>query len=64
MKKTRLAFLLALALALAAGLLPRTTAAAPLTCEESCQRDYQRCSARGLDSIACMSRYESCLAGC
>ncbi len=64
MKQHRL-FLLTLGLGLAvAAAAPRPTVAAPADCATQCQRDYDRCRSRGLDSIACMTRYEACLAGC
>ncbi|HEV8580882.1 MAG TPA: hypothetical protein VGX68_17590 [Thermoanaerobaculia bacterium] len=64
MKQHRLLLLiLALVMPIIA-IAPRSTVAAPADCATQCQRDYERCSARGLDSIACMSRYETCLASC
>jgi hypothetical protein len=64
MKQHRL-FLLLLVLALAvATIAPRPTVAAPADCETQCQRDYERCNARGLDSTVCLSRLEACLASC
>lgn len=64
MKQLRLFFLgLGLVLAVAA-IAPRSTVAAPADCATRCQRDYERCNARGLDSTVCLSQYEACLASC
>jgi hypothetical protein len=64
MKQLRL-FLLVLGLILTvAAIAPRSTVAAPADCATKCYQNYQRCDSRGLDSIACMSQYEACLANC
>ena len=64
MRRQKLLFLiLALAMAIIA-IAPRSTVAAPADCETQCQRDYQRCAARGFDSTVCLSRLEACLASC